>query len=276
MKLAICNELFEGWDFADVCRCASEMGYQGIEIAPFTLCEQPCELPRASRQRIAAQASAANLDIVGLHWLLARTEGYHVSHPDSSVRNATATYLTELARLCADLGGHVMVFGSPAQRSLLDGVTYEQGWDYALDTFGKVIPTLEQFGITLCIEPLTPCETNFLNTAAEAARMVRDLDSPSIRLILDVKAMSSEAAPPADVIRVNHDLLAHVHANDANKRGPGFGNTDFVPIGQALNDVGYAGWVSVEVFDFSPDPVTVARESIQYLKKSFCLEGARQ
>jgi sugar phosphate isomerase/epimerase len=269
MRFSICNELFDGWDFADVCRTASELGYHGVEIAPYTLGDRPCVLSAAKRREMAVQAAACNLDIVGLHWLLAKTEGFHVSHPDAEVRIRTSDYLTELALLCSDMGGRIMVFGSPNQRDITEDVTRDQAWANAIDTLGRVTPTLERLGITLCIEPLSTEETNFLNTASEACRMIQDIDSPSVKLILDVKAMSSEDAPPEQIIRANAALLAHVHANDANKRGPGFGNTDFVPIGKALRDIGYGGWVSVEVFDFSPDPITIARGSIDYLRESF-------
>jgi sugar phosphate isomerase/epimerase len=162
-----------------------------------------------------------------------------------------------------------MVFGSPNQRSVLEGVSPEQAWTHALETFRQALPVLKRLGVVLCMEPLTTAETNFLTTAAQAADLVRELESPNIRLMLDVKAMSSEPIAPADLIRAHSDLLSHVHANDANMRGPGFGNTDFVPIAQALRDVHYHGWVSVEVFDFKPDPITIARGSMDYLRKAF-------
>ncbi len=71
------------------------------------------------------------------------------------------------------------------------------------------------------------------------------------------------------IIRSARDVLAHFHANDANRRGPGFGDTDFVPIAGALDEIGYRGFVSVEVFDFSPDPRTIASRSLEYLRRVF-------
>jgi sugar phosphate isomerase/epimerase len=70
-----------------------------------------------------------------------------------------------------------------------------------------------------------------------------------------------------DLIRRHAARTGHFHANDANRRGPGFGQVDFVPILHALHDSGYAGWVSVEVFDYSPDPETIAQESMRYLRE---------
>ena len=105
--------------------------------------------------------------------------------------------------------------------------------------------------MTICFEPLAPAETNFINTAAEALQFVERLNSPRFQIILDVKAMCSEAKPIPQIIRESWPRFAHFHANDKNLKGPGFGEVDFKPIAAALKEVGYQGFVSVEVFDFS-------------------------
>ena len=104
-------------------------------------------------------------------------------------------------------------------------------------------------------------------TCAETVDLIRRLDHPKVKLHLDVKAMSSESAPIPDLIHRHAQDTVHFHANDANRRGPGFGDVDFRPILRALQDVNYAGWISVEVFDYLPDPITIARESINYLRR---------
>jgi sugar phosphate isomerase/epimerase len=122
-------------------------------------------------------------------------------------------------------------------------------------------------GVTLAIEPLGPQEGDFLLTAAAGKQLVQMVDSPRVRLHLDVKAMSSEPTPIPQIIRENADQLVHFHANDANKRGPGMGEIDFVPILQALSDISYSGWISVEVFDYTPGVESLARDSIEYLRR---------
>jgi sugar phosphate isomerase/epimerase len=88
-----------------------------------------------------------------------------------------------------------------------------------------------------------------------------------VRLHLDVKAMASEPTPIPAIIRASARHLEHFHANDVNLQGPGFGDVDFVPIFKALEEVGYQGWVSVEVFDYSPGPERLARDSIDYMRR---------
>lgn len=267
MKYAICNETFEGWDHTRVCACVAELGYTGLEMAPFTLAPRITDVTAARRTELRRQAEAAGVQIIGLHWLLAKTEGFHLTSPDAATRKRTGEYLAELSHAAADMGGDVLVLGSPFQRNLPDGMTREQGEANALDTLRHCLPALEKDRVYLCLEPLTPAETNFMTCAAEGVALAQKLAHPFVKLHLDVKAMSVETAPTADVIRTNRDWVRHFHANDPNKRGPGFGDTDFKPIFQALKDVSYSGWVSVEVFDYSPDPETIARESIRYMRE---------
>ena len=244
---------------------AAECGYTGIEIAPFTLGRTPTEVSAPQRGEIRRQAAQAGMDVVGLHWLLARTEGLHVTSPDKQIRNNTADYLAELARLCADLGGRIMVFGSPKQRNLLPGVTRRDATRYAAEVLGSVLPVLEGTNVVLALEPLTTDETDFLTTAAETVALIEQIGSPHVRLHLDCKAMAGESEPIPELVRRHRGHLAHFHANDPNRQGPGFGPLDFVPILRSLIDADYREWVSVEVFDLTPGVERLARESIRYL-----------
>ena len=265
----MCNELFEGWPFEKAFDLVADVGCQGVEIAPFTFGRLVTDVPADERASVRKMAKVRGLEIVGLHWLLAHTEGFYLNHPDAEIRGRTVAYLKELARCCADLGGRIMVFGSPKQRSVLPGLNYQDAWDLAKEALGQALPTFADAGITLCIEPLGPQETDFINTAAEAMKLVDEIAHPNLKIMLDVKAMSTEPRPIPEIIQSAAGYFKHFHANDANLRGPGFGDTDFRPIEAALRKVGYDGYVSVEVFDFSPDPETIARKSIAYLKGIF-------
>ena len=175
--------------------------------------------------------------------------------------------------MCRDFGGHVMVLGSPKQRNLLPGISHEEGMRLAADTLRKVLPTLEECGVTIAIEPLGPEEGDFLNTADLGVELIRQLDSPHFKLHLDVKAMSSEPTPVCDILRKHAASLTHFHANDPNRRGPGMGDVDFKPILQTLRDIHYSGWVSVEVFDYTPGPECLALDSIRYMERCLAALG---
>ena len=269
MKFAICNEIFQGWKLEDTFAYAAQAGYDGVEIAPFTLANSVNDISAAERRRIREAAARAGVEIVGLHWLLVKPEGLHLTSPDAALRERTARYFCDLVDGCADFGGRVMVVGSPKQRHVLPGVAPAQAWEWATAAFREPVKRAEERGVTLCFEPLAPAETNFINTAAEAIRFVQQFDSPRFKIILDVKAMCAEAKPIPQIIRESWPHFAHFHANDKNLKGPGFGDVDFAPIAAALAEVGYAGYVSVEVFQFEEGPETIATKSIECLRRTF-------
>lgn len=266
MKFAICNELYESASFDEAFSHAAESGYTGIEIAPFTMADHVDQISERQCQAVRETAQQHGLEIVGLHWLLAKTTGLHLTSNERSIRNATAEYLKKLIRVCGHLGGSVMVFGSPQQRNLESGTSSEQGFDRATEVINSLLPELEANQVTLALEPLGPDEGNFLLTAADAVNLIERVNSLNVRLHLDVKAMSTEPTPIPEIIQQSKDHLVHFHANDPNRQGPGMGTIDFRPIFAALQSINYENWVSVEVFDYSPGIDKLARGSLEYMK----------
>lgn len=267
MKYAICNETFQDWPFEKAFSYARGLGYTGIEIAPFTLASSAYDVDAEQRATVRQQIKDADLECLGLHWLLAKTEGFYLTTPDKTVRKATGDYLAELARLCRDLDGSIMVLGSPQQRNLLPGVSHEEAMEFAAATIKTAMPVLEDCGVTLALEPLGPGEGDFLNTAASGIDLAQMVDSPNCRLHLDVKAMSTEEKPIAEVIRESKDWVAHFHANDPNLLGPGMGEVEFDSIFAALKEIDYQDWVSVEVFDYEPGIETICERSMDYMRE---------
>jgi sugar phosphate isomerase/epimerase len=269
VKFAICNEIFKDWKLEDVFAYAARLGYDGVEVAPFTLANAVTEIPAAERRRIREAAAKSRIEIAGIHWVLVKPEGLHMNHPDPKVRERTARYFCDLVEFCADLGGSRMVVGSPKQRNLMPGVSREQAEEWTLATFREAVARAEERQVTIGLEPLAPAETNFINTAAEAIKFIHRRPSTRFKIILDVKAMSSESKPIPQVIRESWPHFAHFHANDPNLKGPGFGKVDFKPIAAALKETGYDGFVSVEVFNFEEGAETIASRSLEYLRQSF-------
>jgi sugar phosphate isomerase/epimerase len=268
MRLAICNETFRDHDFAGSCAEAARHGYAGLEVAPFTL-GNPENLTPSEAEKYGTIVRDHGLEMVGLHWLLAQTEGYHLTHPDPLIHKRTFKYARHLAEICAAMHGKIMVWGSPKQRSL------EPEWSRAdaearfIDFFQRLSPHLAALDVTIAFEFLGPTETNFINTAEETIRLLKIIDSPNVRLHLDVKAMSSDKKPIPEIVRDSLSWTAHFHANDPNLRGPGMGNVDFPAIATELIQGGYEQWVSVEVFDTAISPETLAAESMKNLRAAF-------
>ena len=272
MKFAICNEVFGDRPFADTFSTIRKLGYTGVEIAPV--------YAAAGAGAVRYSAGERRADCHGAHagggcWArdcgpaldLGQDRGFHLTSTDPTVRRHTAEYLRALVELCADLGGRVMVFGSPQQRNLEAGVSYEDGEAYAAEVLHAVVPACAQFHVTLALEPLGPAEGNFMLTAESAIHLAKLVGPRHCRVNLDVKAMSTEAKPIPDIIRATREWIAHFHANDPNLLGPGMGEVDFAPIFAALQEIDYKGWVSVEPFKYEPSPEEVARKSIEYMRR---------
>ncbi|MCH2200747.1 MAG: sugar phosphate isomerase/epimerase [Fuerstiella sp.] len=267
MKFAICQELFESTPWKEQCRIISDAGYTGIEVAPFSIADDLASVPDSQLSDMKTIAADYGLQIIGLHWLLAKTEGLYLTSPDTNVQAATAEYLRLLARTCAKLGGRVLVFGSPQQRNLLKGVSTSQAMEIAANVFRQAAAEFESSNVILCMEPLTDKETDFVNTCAQAADLIQQIDHPSFFLHQDVKAMlGAESQTVESLIYQYRDICGHFHVNDTNLLGPGMGDTDFAPILKALHDVTYDGWVSVEVFDYSPGAEKITHESIRCMQ----------
>jgi len=269
MKFAICNEIFRGWKLEDTLAYAKRIGYSAVEIAPFTLADSVVDISAGERQKLRDSAARIGIEIAGIHWVLVKPEGLYMNHTDPAIRQRTSDYFRELVDFCADIDGKVIVVGSPKQRNIMPGVTPEQGWDWAANTFRDAVRQAEVRNVTICFEPLGPAETNFINTAADGIRFVQQFNSPNFKIILDVKAMCSESKPIPQIIRESFPHFAHFHANDKNLKGPGFGEVDFKPIAEALREVGYNGYVSVEVFNFDEGPEVIATKSLEYLNATF-------
>ncbi len=273
MKWATCNEPWRDERIEDVFKTAARIGFAGVEIAPFTLAEDVCEISAARRREIAAAASNADVRIVGLHWLLVSPKGLHLTTPDDAVRRKTADYLKALVDFCADLGGTIMVHGSPKQRNIEPPNTAADDWKRAKEVFAAAADTAKSRGVTICIEALAPAETNIIQTLDDAAKMADEIGHPNIDVMLDMKAMSSMPDGILGTIRRFGRRAKHFHANEPSGKGigmplgPGEGeNVDMGPVLAALADTGFDGWVSVEPFHYQPDPTTVAETAFRTLR----------
>jgi sugar phosphate isomerase/epimerase len=268
IKISICNELFQGWPIEKVFEYAAQLGYDGVEIAPYTLADSVTEIPPKRRKAIRQAAEESGVEIVGLHWLLAKPEGLYINHPDEIIRIRTQEYMEALIHFCADIGGKILVHGSPHQRTVQEGWDLKESWDVAKETFKVCLKAAQKRNVLYCIEPLAHVNTNFINTVAEAIQLVKEIRHPNFKMVFDCRSASiqEKSASEALLRAMDSGYLRHVHVNDANGRGPGFGETDFIPILKNLVKNGYRNYISVEVFDFSPDPLTVASRSIGYLK----------
>ena len=298
MKFAICNETFRDRPFVQQCETAAALGYTGLEIAPATIAprQDATRLDSSYGEYLLETAQFHGLEIVGLHQLLGGTEalnggkGFHLASPAAEMREATLHYLKHLADICYAMEGSVMVWDCPVQRHLAAGWSVDEAAHHAAGLARELAEYCEPFKIAIAIKPCAHCETNFLTSAREAVIFLNLVDHPNCRLNLDVRAMSYELdgetpctpTPPgivptreqidgymSELVRHHRERLVHFHASDSNLLGPGMGEIDHAPVAGALKEIGYGGWVSVEVFNTEPSPNEVARQAMDYLQRIY-------
>jgi D-psicose/D-tagatose/L-ribulose 3-epimerase len=266
-RIALCNEVIRELGWAQQCAVAASLGYDGLEVAPFTLSDEPHRLGAADIAEARRIAQDHGLAITGLHWLLAAPGGLSITSPDPAVTARTRDHIAMLTDLCAGLGGCVLVHGSPKQREI--GGDPEGAMRRAAEMFAFAGEAAARTGVIYCVEPLSRRETELINTFDEAANLVRRIDNPALRTMIDVSAAGQEEVDDVPELidrALPTGLVGHIHLNDRNRKGPGQGADRFLPILKVLKESGYRGDIGVEPFIYEPDGLACAARAIGYLR----------
>ena len=269
LRLALCNEVLRHEPFERQCELAAAIGCQGLELAPFTLADDPFTLDDALAAQLRSTAQAHGVALSGLHWLLVAPPGLSIATPDEALRQRTLGLLQRLIGFAAACGAPVLVHGSPAQRAPAPGQALADALARCEDSWSQLAAHAAAAGVTYCIEPLSPAETPVINTLAQAAAVVDRIASPALRTMFDLSAASQSEAEPVHQVLSRHlaaGHVAHVQLNDRNRRGPGQGSTPVAPVLRVLQRAGWAGWVALEPFDYQPDPLSCAAASAAYVR----------
>lgn len=267
MEFALCNEVLRELPLADQCRYAADLGYCGLEIAPFTLAEDPTRITERQAAAIRRTVEDHGLVVTGLHWLLVAPAGLSLTAADPEIRRRTADALAALVDLCAGLGGRVLVHGSPEQRRI--GVDPARARAVALAHLAAAGGRARAAGVTYCFEPVAADECDFVNLVAEAAAIVNEVGDPGLRAMIDTcHAGRGEAEALADLAArwLPSGLIAHFQLNDRNRRAPGQGADRFGALLAILRRHGWPHPLAVEPFRYIPDGAGTAARAIGYLR----------
>jgi D-psicose/D-tagatose/L-ribulose 3-epimerase len=266
--LALCNRTFEGKPFQEMCRLTRETGFTGMEIAPYTLSDDPATLPASRLAQMRSAMASEGVGYVGLHSVLTAPKGLSVTIPDAAVRRRSWDYFRRMIDLCAALvdRGTMVFLGNP-QRHTVNGATVRDAVARIKEGLAEMAPAAESAKVTICVEPLAPRLCDVINTMEQALDVVRAVNSPGVQSMPDTHNTAGETLPLVCLIRRYYPHIRHVHFNELDGRRPGAGNFDFKTVLQTLKDLSYHRWISVEAFEFLPDGITVARESSDFIRK---------
>ncbi len=267
LHIYLCNEVVRALDFPAQCRFARETGYDGLEIAPFTLAGDPTRLTPAQAREFRSIAEGEGVAIKGLHWLLAAPAGLSITAANERTSRLTREAGRRLIGLCAELGGSYLVHGSPQQRTLPPGKEAEaraRGIAY----FAAMAGEAQAAGLAYVIEPLSRLDTAFVTTVDEALAIIAKIGSPALKTMVDCYAAAANGEDVPGLIdrHLASSEIFHVHFNDDDKRGPGEGGIDFAAVLAALRRHDYAGAAAVEPFVYMPDGPGCAARAIGYLR----------
>ena len=277
-RQSMCNEAFasekEKKSFAETCKAIRKAGYTGIEVAPFSLSDDPIAIPAAQRREYASIIKSEGLTFAGLHWLLLAPKGLDVATPDKALRERSWLHMRNLIDFCADLGPEgIMVLGSPQQRTVTGGLSKAQAVKNFTDGLAGIAPHAIERGVKVLIETFSSHRDDVAPMLADAYAIVRQIDSPGIQMMFDCNNESNEAEPHATLVDRYFDHLKHVHITEKGGPYPGTGSYDYKPVLSVLRRRGYHGWLSLEVFDFSAGADKIAQESFKYIQSEIAKLG---
>jgi D-psicose/D-tagatose/L-ribulose 3-epimerase len=270
MRYAACNELVHDRSLADACRLIARCGYQGIELAPYSLAADPLRIPPATAREIRRAIADAGLACVGLHWLLKAPPGLHITTPEIGVRRRSWDAVRFLVDFCHAVGGSLVVLGSGKQRGT-QGISRDAAMAILRDELADLAPHLAQSGVTVLLEPLQVRVTDVLNTLHEARAIIDAIGSPRIASMLDFHNSQDERESWESLIAGHTDIIRHVHLNEADGHHPslverpGRARSEFAAAFRALAATGYAGWISLETFHTADSPEMVLAETRAFL-----------
>ncbi len=271
MQLAVSNIAWGDQNFSEYLHLLKALGCDGVEIAPGLIWQEPVEATPSQRREYRSRIEDSGLAAVGLHSLLF-TRPDLVFFGEAAARHKLADYIIRLVALCNDLGGKTLIFGSPSNRRRA-GLHLEEATRIAAPVFRTIAEAAQALDVFLCIEPLGPEETDFINSSEEGMDLIRLVGHPHFRLHLDAKALISSQEDCAEVLNKYGSHLRHFHAGDPGVAPPGSTGADHHSIGKALRKAGYPYYISIEMRSgFGPVRLTI-EQSVDYVKRCYFANG---
>jgi D-psicose/D-tagatose/L-ribulose 3-epimerase len=249
-------------------------GFDGVEVSMFHAKDFALNDIRRGLEQNAMECTVCSVIPNGLS----------VISEDSSVRQKTRAHLEECIKTTADVGAKIIagplyspVGYLPGRRRTADE------WKWAVDCYQSLGPVLARHGVTIAIEPLNRFETYFLNTAADAVALCDQINHPNVGILFDTFHANIEEKNIGQAYRRVAPHLKHVHTCENDRGIPGSGHVEWKDVFQALRDIRYDGWLTIESFGFSlgelsaaasiwrdiaPTPESIAFEGVKFLKQN--------
>jgi D-psicose/D-tagatose/L-ribulose 3-epimerase len=256
-------------------------GFDGIEVSMFRPAEFALDDIKRGMQQNGLECTICSV-IPG---------GLSVISDDAQVRQKTRTHLEDCIKMAAEVGAKIIAGPLYSPVGYLPGRRRtEAEWKRAVECYQSLEPVLARHGVTIAIEPLNRFETYFLNTAADAVALCDQINLPNVGILFDTFHANIEEKNIGQAYRTVGRHLKHVHTCENDRGIPGSGHVEWQEVFQALRDIRYDGWLTIESFGFSlgelsaaasiwrdiaPTPESIAFEGVKFLKQNMAAAAAR-
>ncbi len=270
-RYSICNELFGSLPIGKAFDLLVSEGFQGVEIAPFTLFKtfSPPDIERGIRT-LRTALSQSGLSFVGFHWLFLKPEGLRLLSENSKERQKAWDHLKLLIEVAGECGGGVLVLGSPAQRAA--GTTPKKSAnEYFREGLAKAAEQAQRNKSVILLEALPSTTTDMVNTLKEVSDWVRMINQPGLSGMFDFHNTEDETEPWNVLVSKYFPILRHVHFNSRDGSWPlperEGQDSEYRSAFRVLKEHNYDGWISLEIFTIPENPRLVLQNTREFLRK---------
>lgn len=271
MKLSVSNIAWGKNNFSEFLSILKNNKCDGVEIAPSLIWEEPTEISPQEIIEFKKNLNSFNLELVGFHSLL-YTKPELELFKNNNLRRQTIDYIFKLIKLCNDLGGKKLIFGSPKNRRL-NGRTYEECFQQSISDFREIAKFSKKYKIYFCIEPLSKNISEFIQSVKEGIEIVESVNEEHFKLHIDTKTLFHTKEDLKAIIKNKTHLVEHVHVSDDNLNPPGTINFNHEITGKILKKINYNKYVSIEMLtnkeSHKQEKIKVIENSISFVKKRY-------
>ena len=272
VKFAYNTLVYAGEDIIDGIRRIARYGYDGVEFIG-----EPDELSSDSIKNELKSNNIAASSICSLF----NMERDLVSS-NKKVRKHTVEYIKKNVAFAAEINAGVVIVSPTACMKTHPEASLDQEWAWAVEGIREAAMFAKDYDVVLVIEAWNRYETYIINRLEQSMKMVDDIGMDNVGTMCDTFHMNIEEENIAQAIRNAKGYLKHIHFADSTRAAPGHGHIDFKAVTAAVKDIGYKGYISMELLPAAADPFSVLKggksqefydkyteESIRYLKQLF-------
>jgi D-psicose/D-tagatose/L-ribulose 3-epimerase len=247
---------------------AKEIGYEGVEVPLIHLDPLTPSLLKKAKKELEKN----DMGCVGSTGLPLDRD---ITSSDEATRARGIEYLKRCVEIVSELGSDALTGSLYAAWGKTGKARTEEEWQNSITALKEVCRYAKNYGVTLAFEPLNRYSTSFLNTAADAIKLVKEIGEPNAKIHLDTYHMNIEEKSFYNAIKEVNGLLYHMQCIENDRGIPGTGHVDWDGVFKALSEIGYNRWLSIEQTPTAKwrqlatvsSPDILASEGLKFLKR---------